>query len=507
MAACGLAFFFAATAARDGHDWGGDYAQYILHAQNLLEGKAYAPITGIIPNSYLDWMVPAYPPLYPLFIVPILALFGLSFVALKVQIAAFLATSVGLFGRLARNYLPATWALGAIAFMVFSPFLLKYSNKVLTEIPYMAVSFAALIAAQSFFDKEKSWQSASILLISMISLGMTRSLGVSFILAIPAYALVSRRSHFFLASALAAAATATLLAISWSMIGFYVEETGMSLDRILVWMQGKPAGYFLKLGRFLALYPKEQASFALTLNGLAATVYLAFTALGILKRRRFGVVEAYLIVYLMTIYVYAIPKTRYLFPVIPLLSLYAFHGLRWVVVSLTKARYIPRRFYRSFRWTPALVYTPLFLIYWGAYTFRPVTAEANVMLDPNVQDIFEHTRTEKMTGAIFGVPRILNLHTGMRSTCAFNASKYWKKDVVWDLEKLMDLSSSREISHMILSKTRTATGKALDPIVQANPGFFEQTYENPGYEVFKIKWQLHSKKNAQLLAQSADKSE
>ena len=112
-----------------------------------------------------------------------------------------------------------------------------------------------------------------------------------------------------------------------------------------------------------------------------------------------------------------------------------------------------------------------------------------------------------MTGAIFGTPRILNLFTGMRSTCAFNAYKFWKKDVVWDLDKLMDLATQGEISHLILSKTPTATGVALAPIVRENPGFFEQTYENPGYLVFEVKWHLYAEKNAQLLAQSADKAE
>ena len=34
---------------REGHNWGGDFAQYILHARNIVEGRPYAQ-TGYIYN-------------------------------------------------------------------------------------------------------------------------------------------------------------------------------------------------------------------------------------------------------------------------------------------------------------------------------------------------------------------------------------------------------------------------------------------------------------------------
>ena len=382
----------AATAARDGHDWGGDYAQYILHAQNILNGHPYSPIAGTIPNPYLDWMPPSYPPIYPLCIAAVVAVFGVSFIALKIQIAAFLALTVPLYWAIARRVLPGRWALGAVCFLAFAPYLLKFSNKVLSEIPYMAVSFASLIVAERFF-KERSWKSTLLLLVAMVATGATRSLGLAFILAVPAYALVAKRSHFVISSLASLTAFIVLATISWSMIGFYVEETGMSFDRVLVWLEGKPAGYFRKVGRYLALYPDESAPFALTLNAVAAAIYLSLVTLGILKIRKPRILDAYLVVYLLTIYVYAIPKTRYLFPVIPLMSLHAFQGLRFIWVSISKMHRRHRAIWRWIPYAPTLIYAPLFLTYWGFYTFGPVSSGANILKGPNVRDLFEHVST------------------------------------------------------------------------------------------------------------------
>ena len=482
-----VTFVMAAAAARDGHDWGGDYAQYILHAQNILDGEPYSPIAGTIHNPYLQWMVPAYPPIYPLCIAAVVAVFGVNFVALKVQIAAFLALAVALYWPLARRVLPGRWAIGAVCFVAFAPYLLKFSNKVLSEIPYMAVSFAALIVAERFFS-EKNWKSTLQLLIAMVAIAATRSVGLAFVVAVPAYALVAKRSHFVTSVLASLTAFLVLTAISWSMIGFYVGQSGMSIERVLVWLEGKPAGYLHQLGRYLALYPDESAPFAITLNTITAVIYLSLVSLGIYKKRKLRLLDAYLVIYLLTIYVFTAAKIRYLFPVIPLLSLHAFQGLRFVWVSISKMHWRPLQIRRWMPYAPALVYVPLFLAYLGVYTLKPVSSGANILNDPNVSDLFEHvgSNRQEISGLIFHSPRVMGLFTGVPATCAFNAEIYYETDVTWDLEKLLDLAARGGISHVILAEKKSKTCLAIGPIVDRNPGIFVQSYRNPGYRVYRI---------------------
>ena len=61
---------------RDGHNWGDDFSQYILHAVNLIEHRAYTEAIA------LDlWTV--VPPGYPLLLSAVIYWFGINFKILK----------------------------------------------------------------------------------------------------------------------------------------------------------------------------------------------------------------------------------------------------------------------------------------------------------------------------------------------------------------------------------------------------------------------------------------
>ena len=75
---------FTLASLRIGHYWGGDFAQYILHAKSFSSDRAYAE-TGIIHNPHNIVLGPKeYPPGYPLVIAPIVAAKGADLYAIKV---------------------------------------------------------------------------------------------------------------------------------------------------------------------------------------------------------------------------------------------------------------------------------------------------------------------------------------------------------------------------------------------------------------------------------------
>ena len=68
-----------------------DYAAYIMHAANIVEGRPYAEIK-FVPNPDAMWISPpeGYPPIYPLMLAPVYKFFGVNFRAMKVvSVACF----------------------------------------------------------------------------------------------------------------------------------------------------------------------------------------------------------------------------------------------------------------------------------------------------------------------------------------------------------------------------------------------------------------------------------
>ena len=122
----------------------------------------------------------------------------------------------------------------------------------------------------------------------------------------------------------------------------------------------------------------------------------------------------------------------------------------------------------------------------GHYTFQPTTPVANILVNPDVRDLFEVVEKNDYSGVIFDRPRVLTLFTGVRAAACFNAPDYLESDIVWDLERLLDLASTGDISHIILDRRRSATWLALNPIISRNPSLFTPSYSNGSFDIFEI---------------------
>ena len=88
-----VSLFYLAT-LRHGHNWGGDFAQYILHARNIATSQPYDE-TGYVYNLMHPEIGPrAYPPIFPLSLSPVYAAFGLDLTAFKAQLVLVFALSL-----------------------------------------------------------------------------------------------------------------------------------------------------------------------------------------------------------------------------------------------------------------------------------------------------------------------------------------------------------------------------------------------------------------------------
>ncbi len=136
------------TGLSRGQDWGDDFAQYIMQARSLVEGRPAEFITVnrfIVENSVYAVGPVTYPWGYPLLLAPVYAAFGLDPIALKIVDAAcflvFLAVIWAGFGR----YHTGVWRIALVSLFALNPMLLSFVNSILADLPFLLASTGAVL--------------------------------------------------------------------------------------------------------------------------------------------------------------------------------------------------------------------------------------------------------------------------------------------------------------------------------------------------------------------------
>lgn len=118
---------------RQGHDWGGDFAQYLSHARNLANQHDYAD-TGYIYNPDAAVIGPrAYPPIFPLFLAPFYALFGANYTALRVTILLLFLATVAVSTMLFAKRLSPWSSIGFAALIGLCPIFWDFNQAIISE--------------------------------------------------------------------------------------------------------------------------------------------------------------------------------------------------------------------------------------------------------------------------------------------------------------------------------------------------------------------------------------
>jgi hypothetical protein len=130
-------FAFHAFTLRNGHHWGDDYASYIHHAKNIAAGLPYADTGYIVDPYYLSYGPRVRPPVFPLLLAPVYAIFGMNFTALKMEGVVFFVAALAVLLALVRSYLPLPYTLLLVALIGFSPFFWSAKDDILSDIPFL----------------------------------------------------------------------------------------------------------------------------------------------------------------------------------------------------------------------------------------------------------------------------------------------------------------------------------------------------------------------------------
>jgi hypothetical protein len=137
-----------------GHNWGDDFAQYLLQSKGLISNTVSNVVQGANftnANSSTIYSPVTVPWGFPLFLVPFVKLFGMNMMALK--LSNFLVYS----GFLIMLYLWCRLRLSKgcsfliFLFFAFNPTLINFHNQLLSDLLFLFCSTASLYLLELFF--------------------------------------------------------------------------------------------------------------------------------------------------------------------------------------------------------------------------------------------------------------------------------------------------------------------------------------------------------------------
>jgi len=444
-----------------------DYAAYIMHAANVVEGRPYSEIK-FIANPDAMWMGPAegYPPIYPLMLAPVYKFLGVNFRAMKVITVACFVIFLILFLRLIDPILSRYGQICLLLIIALHPFFLEYGDYVLSEMPYLMFSFAVLLMIEICYQhldvNEWRFTQALFLAVLIYCAYGTRTIGITLLAAMGLMDLVrfKRPSRFFCA--------VLFLTLSFVAIQMKALTAPHTYVKLTNFSPGAVAEQFMVYSKRLSYVWANGWSRLFQI--WVALVMTAFAAAGFVRALwlRRSATEFYLLVYLGVLAVYTVNLyDRGLLPILPLYFLYAFEGV------LLLAGKLSRQLRFGLAGALALI---LIVAYVGDYQAR-----LRARPGPNTEDIdfkemcaFIRENTAPSDVVAFPKPRSLTLFTNRPAA-----------GLGWDETPAQAARFLRDVPVGIVVEAGWQHSFWEDAVV--NEGNSRLIYRNSSYKVLRMK--------------------
>jgi len=326
---------------RESHDWGGDFAMYIMQAENIVNGISQGETNYIYNPDNTVLGPPAYPVGFPLILSPIYAIAGNSILAFTIWITAFLFGIGMLMAVYLRRYFNDLVSLFFLLILVYNPWTLNMKLEIMSEFPF---AFLLLLSIWLFekYSRGPFWIGILIAILGGLMMSI-RMIGVVFPIAVFIWAV---RKRFFEKdkTPLNKCVCGFLVSVGSVLIYLFLNEIIFSVPQaeggsyLGIWGQEK---LYATILYNLAYYTEQLKYFFSPWGGswnflplmLKAAIF-TLIILGMIKSffRRLELLDMLVIVYLgiYLIYPYRHAGIRFLFPIIPFLLIYLVRGLELV---------------------------------------------------------------------------------------------------------------------------------------------------------------------------------
>jgi 4-amino-4-deoxy-L-arabinose transferase-like glycosyltransferase len=188
-----IAVFHAAT-IRQGHIWADDFAMYIHHAKNIVEGRPYAQ-TGYLFTPTAPVSPRMYPPVFPLLLAPVVRFFDLNLAPMKFEQVTFFVLTLAVICLYWRRDLGRGYTLALAAILGFSPHFWAAKDNVLSDLPFLLFFYvAAILVQRAPRDGRTHWPWAILIGIALYLAIGTRTAGIALLAGVVLYDLLKYRT-------------------------------------------------------------------------------------------------------------------------------------------------------------------------------------------------------------------------------------------------------------------------------------------------------------------------
>lgn len=427
-----ISIIIGACTLTRGHQWGDDFAWYILQAKSIVDGTTdefmeESAFTNYQSTTHLGPL--AYPWGYPLILAPVYAIKGIHPLALKLPGLFFFAGFLVCLYLFAKDRFTQTESLLFVSLFAFNPLLLRFLDQILSDIPFLFFSMLsfmlmtqegkhgifhyALIGASVFF---------------MAFLRMTGVLLLGCFLIIEFFKLLKNRKD--------RAVAIEIIRNSFIVCSVFIL---LWILNLLIFPSGGDS-YFSQYTDLIET-AREFAgtyfhAFSWFFGEAAAWRYFyyalfVFFLLGAWVRRTQETVFLLFFVFWLIVHItypYA-QLPRYLFPLFPIFLYFTFQGMKVLIDKL------PERYYQTGR----MAFYGFWLLIAGMFLFTSGrSAYANLQndrmingpFDPYSKEVYSFIKEETPSDSvvIFFKPRVMVIMTEHRTIMSTECDRMYKGD-------------------------------------------------------------------------------
>ncbi len=401
----------SATLTR-GHEWGDDFASYIMQTQSILDGRMHEFVEQnkftISESSILIGPV-AYPWGYPLLLTPALLFKGIHPLTLKIPGLFFFVGFLFCLHRMIGNRLTTTEGLLLVALFAFNPTLTKFLDQILSDIPFLFFVFLDLLLITKLERNLGRYLALGALLFFAFFIRTTGIILLASFLVHQAfhyYRNQQERKNLVINSALSLISFGLLWFLSTLIFpteqGTYFEQLKGLTQAIF---QENIYGYLSLVGIFLGNGP--------IWTYLFYTLVFFFLISAWTRRSDDQILIIFFSLYFIAMLFW--PEwqgMRFLFPILPIFIYFAFQGIRAVLTKL------PEKYHgvgEGITYSFWLLIIGIFLFTSGsrAYDNLKDNRKINGPFDPYSSDVYNYINAETPSDSVivFFKPRAMRLFT------------------------------------------------------------------------------------------------
>jgi hypothetical protein len=428
-----ISLVIGACTLRRGHEWGDDWAWYVLQAQSILKGTTadFIQTSAFTNNESTTYVGPlAYPWGYPLILTPAYAMKGINPLALKIPALFFYAGFLVCLYLLLKARLTQVESLLLVTLFAFNPLLLQFLDQILSDIPFLFFSTLSLWLITK--EGQRSPQRTILIGASIFLVTFLRATGILLLgcfLIVKFFRLLANRRDWrvvkqIVSDSLIVCVSFILLWIANSILfpsggGSYLSQyAGLSVETV----KQMVAAYFYAYTSFFG----EAAGWRYLYYALV--VFFLIGAWTRWKEELFFILFFGLWMIVHVAYPYW-QGPRYIFPLLPIFIYFTFQGMKFI------AQRLPEKYMLVGHWAVYGVWASIALVFLftsslHAYVNLQNNRAINGPFDPYSKEVYKYIKEETPVNSVvvFFKPRVMRLMTGHNTIMSTECSRMFKGD-------------------------------------------------------------------------------